>query len=293
MPYHGRVPVRAWLALSLAGLSGCALAEPAPPLECASRQVLRFVPDVPRGAEAYLCFAFDRTGDDALRAVGWSPPAHGGVALHHATLYALEGSFPAGPVPCDAMPTGAIGLGVWAPGERDFALPDGYGVVLGSARRLVVQAHVLGVGDAPAGDATASLCFAGPAPSHPAASIPARAPVPAIRPHSVETSTATCRLSGAVRLVGTWPHMHSHGLSFAGALVRGSGEKVPLVDVPMWDVGQQTIHALDVAAAAGDRIETSCTWQNDSDGYILPGPRTSDEMCAQSLTGSPPVACAP
>ena len=253
-----------------------------------------FVPDTGESAEAYLCFGYDAGAIGALTIAGvsWTPPAPGPFILHHAKLYAVPGDFPDGPVACDGMPDGSIGLDVWAPGTGALTLPADTGLVLpAGTRRLVVEAHTLRVGAGDPLPATVALCAGPAAPANLAGLMRTSAPVPAIRPHHEETSTGTCRLAGDLHLWSVWPHMHLTGEEIAVDLV-GAGT---LVDVVPWNFLAQKRYALDADARAGDEIQVTCRWNNTSDNYVFPGPLTENEMCNAAFIAWPAAAasCAP
>ena len=56
-----------------------------------------------------------------------------------------------------------------------------------------------------------------------------------------------------------------------------------VVDVPSWNFDQQKTYVVGRDLAAGDGLETDCTWTNPTDSYVLPGSSTHDEMCGQAL----------
>jgi hypothetical protein len=186
------------------------------------------------------------------------------------------------------MPAGAVGVDTWAPGVAELVLPSDTGLLLPvGTRRLVVEAHTLRVGTAVPQPASVTLC-AGPAsPTNLAAVIGMSVPVPAIRPQHVETSGGTCVLAGAVHLFSVWPHMHRIGQEVSVSLLGPDSEATSLVDIKLWDFLAQRRHPLDVDAAAGDRIQTTCVWNNMSDGYVLPGLLTENEMCNAALIAWP------
>jgi hypothetical protein len=284
-----------WLPALALALPACA---PPPPAECAAPTALAFHADLPSaGDEAYLCFGFDAAplAARALRSLSVEAPAAAPLVYHHVALYAVSGAFPDGPVPCEGMPAGAVELDVWAPGGGPLALPDGVGLLVPpGTQRLVVQTHVLRTASGPAATGALHLCV-DDGVQHLATWLPARAPVPAIRPHTVESSTAECRVSAPLHVVSTWPHMHRAGAAFHGAVLRVDGARAPLVDVEPWVFDPQRPYVVDAELATGDAIETTCVWRNDSDSYVLPGPLVSDEMCGQSLIAWPSEAarCAP
>ncbi len=182
------------------------------------------------------------------------------------------------------MPADAVTLDVWTAGGAPLALPDGFAFSLPlSTSRIVIQAHVLRAAAGPPPDETIQLC----APHNPA---PARvawmrtiAPVPAIRPHAVETSTGTCHVATDVSARFAWPHMHRTGRAFHGSVIHTNGTRTPIVDVDPWDFDHQRTYPIALRISAGDTIETTCIWQNDGDDYVLPGARIQDEMCGQAL----------
>ncbi len=67
--------------------------------------------------------------------------------------------------------------------------------------------------------------------------------------------------------------------------IRGllDGTRTVFVNVPSWNFAEQQTYVVDRDVAAGDGIETDCTWFNPTDNYVLPGPLTTDEMCGDGL----------
>jgi hypothetical protein len=113
------------------------------------------------------------------------------------------------------------------------------------------------------------------------------APVPALRPGHLETSTDECTLAAAMHVYFAWPHEHLLGHSF-NAAVTVSGGILTLVNVPTWNFTRQAAVAVDADIAAGAVLSLTCTWLNNTDHYVLPGPKTTDEMCGLGLIVSPP-----
>jgi Copper type II ascorbate-dependent monooxygenase, C-terminal domain len=261
----------------------------APP-SCATGTTLSFTPDTGAVSEAYVCFGFDAgaLAGTTIGAVAWTPPPDGPFVLHHALLYAVPDETPDGPVDCAGMPASALGVDIWAPGAAGLVLPSDTGLLLpAGTRRLVVEAHVLRVGAGMPRAAAVTLCAGPSAPVNVAALIGMSAPVPAIRPHHVETSQGTCALAGAVHLFSVWPHMHLIGQDVTVSLLGAEAQSTPLARVDPWNFNAQSRYALDVDAAAGDRIQTTCVWNNTTDAYVFPGPLTENEMCSAALVAWP------
>jgi hypothetical protein len=255
---------------------------------------LEFAIDAPVGGEQRECFGFDASplASRWLRRVAWTPPPQGGASLHHATLFAVAGDYPVGPVVCDAMPN-SWPMHVWAPGGDALALPDGIAIALPSrTTKLVVQAHVLRFAAGPPATASVSLETTDFAPEHVAAWLPAFGGVPAIRPRVEEHSTTTCPVAAPMHVWSAWPHMHLIGRSFEGAIVRADGTRSVFVDVTPWNFDAQRTYIVNQDVAAGDSIETDCAWFNPTENYVLPGLSTNDEMCGDGLIVWPAQAAA-
>lgn len=257
------------------------------PFTCVEPTVLSFNADPGDAGEANVCFAFDVSslGLTALRGIAWTPTeASSPTLLHHATLYAAPSDFPSGPVSCEGMPPGAVGLHVWSPGGDDLELPNDVALAIPrGATQLVIEAHVQRNGEGAASTASATLCAASPAAVHHAAFLGYSAPVPALRPMHDEESDVACELRHDAHLWSVWPHMHLAGSQITVRLRSRGGDVRQLVDVSPWRFHQQTTYRLAIDARAGDALETHCRWRNDTDAYILPGPRTQDEMCNTGL----------
>ncbi len=268
-----------WLACSSPGAGGATDSSRTDAL------VLPFRFDAPANGEAYECFGFDASPLQGrwLRQIAWQSPAPGPLELHHATLYAVPADYPDGPVPCDSMPTSWT-MHVWAPGAEPLTLPGDVAIALpAGTRRLVVQAHALRLIAGPPGSASATLAVTDVAPEHVATWLAAFGSVPAIRPHTEEHTSTACQVAAPLHVVTAWPHMHLLGTSFQGAIVRSDGTRSVVVDVPQWNFDEQRAYAVNVDLAAGDGVETDCTWFNPTDQYVLPGSSTNDEMCGQGL----------
>ena len=283
-------------------LAGCGNPAPAtatPEVAGPDTTTFRFSLDasVPAGSEAYLCFAVDAPSwaGEALSAIAWEVP-DGPVALHHATLMATPSTVTAGSLPCDAMPDVFSVLALRAPGMTAFVLPPGVAMsVPDGTRRFVVEAHVLRVAEGAPSALAVTLSRPAAAPAHVASWVAVPAPIPVIRPHDTASSRASCRFGGETHVAFDWPHMHRLGKTFHGRIVRADGTVEPLVDVNQWRFDEQPFHAVDATLAAGDSVETECTWENPTSDFVFAGRLSSDEMCNQGLIVWPAtsVVCEP
>jgi len=279
------------LLATLSCLAACSDQQGAGPSAPATTYDLR--PDIPIGTENYICYAFDANFDQGatVRAVHWTVPVGGGVVWHHATLYAVTESFPDGPAPCDGMPQGSTSMHVWTPGGGGLVLPVDAGLSLPSGtRRFVIELHVLRGKDGPAGSGSVEVQWGTDPVAHVAAFFAVTAPVPAIRPQTTETSSTTCTFGAAAHLWSIWPHMHRIGHAVEATLRPVGRAPSALIHVEPWNFSAQYTYPLDVDVAPGDAIESQCWWTNTTNEYVLPGLKSSDEMCNQSLVGWPAAA---
>lgn len=252
---------------------------------------LEFVADLaPEQQEGYVCFAFEAPVD--TRPLSSSSinlvPGDSGLGLHHATLYtSAEARTHDGAFDCNPMPIDALAVLVAVPGSESLSLPADTALALRrDTRTFLVEAHLFRVSQAPAAPTRLKLCHAPSTPATLAGRFAVGASVPALRPHQVESSSALCRLPLDLHLMSSWPHMHRKGHAFHAALLRGD-RRIPLLDVEPWDFSRQLTYLVDVDARAGDLLETTCVWRNDSDAYVLPGIFTDNEMCTHGVTGYP------
>lgn len=245
--------------------------------------------DVAAGTETFECFGFDAktVAGEYVTGIHFDAPPSGGLQLHHAALYAYPTDYPDGPVPCNEMPL-EWQLHVWFQGGDDVTLPTDVGLKLRpDTKRLVVHAHVLRTTDGPPATAKVTLALRSDAPAHVATVLGAAGAVPAIRPHMQETTTTRCKVGKAMHVLTTAPHMHRLGTSFHGGLEPKSGAASVMVDVPMWSFDRQATYPVNLDLVPGDVVVSTCTWFNPTNDYVLPGYKTSDEMCGQALVVYP------
>lgn len=239
--------------------------------------------DAPALGEAWICSTIAVPTNRTISRIEWTAPKVPGLLLHHATLYAVRDP---SAVDCDTMPEDAASLDVHAPGATALAMPEGLALEIPEGTTaLVVQAHGQRTTAGEIGRGTVRITE-GAASDHHARWLPMTAPVPAIRPRHEETSTARCYVDRDATIHFAWPHMHRIGKSVSATLVHGA-ERTPIALVSQWDFDTQRVYPLDLAIAAGDAIELSCTWSNPSADYVLPGGRSVDEMCTLGLVASP------
>jgi hypothetical protein len=274
-------------ALAVCAGVGCSTAAQVDAEPCRTREFMAELG--PSQHEGYVCFAFE-AGDDRrpISSASFELSSSSGVVLHHATLYTSSEARPQeGAFDCEPMPPDALAVHVAVPGSESLSLPADVALALRpDTRTFLVEAHLFRSSQAPVAPLKLSLCRAPSPPARLAGRFGVGASVPAIRPHQLESSTGRCRLSTDLHLMYSWPHMHRTGYQFHAALLRGE-RRIPVLDVERWDFTRQLTYSVEMDAEAGDVLESTCVWKNDSDAYVLPGIFTENEMCTHGVTGYP------
>jgi hypothetical protein len=180
----------------------------------------------------------------------------------------------------------------WAIGGCTTTYPDDVGVKLPSTGVIMVQWHhfnntggttqdgsAVQICTVPAGTRpnTAGLTFLGTE----LLSIPAG---------TKGTAAGTCTNdSGApVTIIGFTPHMHEIGIHMKSEVARAAGGTDVVFDMP-FQFDYQTNYTMNphVVLQPGDRITSTCTWQNESFATVNFGQSTKAEMCYQFALSYP------
>ena len=248
-----------------------------------------FTPTYPGSAGAndlYWCFVLDPQLGAAsdLTAMNIVPGQKDEV--HHVIVFRDPGGQgsagqPASGYECNGAP-GEMLTG-WVPGSGPLQLPAGVGMTISPGDKLLMQVHYHkdpSVTATP--DATSVDLYFSPAttPEHayvvwagtPLFTIPANTKGYAVN--------STCTVNGSWKLLGVAPHMHQHATKFASNIQAASGNAC-LMNIPRWDFGWQGGYFLQqpIDLAVGDKITTTCTYDNDTGSQIKFGEATTDEMC--------------
>ncbi len=111
-------------------------------------------------------------------------------------------------------------------------------------------------------------------------------------PHAKTEVTAVCNpapLTEPVHMIAVSPHMHLTAVHSKLTVQRASGEELVVFDEP-YAFKEQRIYALPrdgsaphILIESGDRLTTTCSYDNQTDRPITYGVETQDEMCAMFL----------
>jgi len=243
----------------------------------------------PDELDHYQCFVMDFPGTDARLIKRFEIIIDDARVLHHAVLLRdPDRSSPDTPFTCFDMPAGSDYLYAWAPGQSAIEFPEG-GLRIEPGERLVLQihynngAHVDGVTDSsgvrifhgPVGGTEYGMASIGPL----GFSVPAR---------SRRDVTGTCTWHENSTVFAGIPHMHEIGSGFEQYVLHPDGTRDEVVSLTGWSFETQLLYDTPVTLAPGDKLITTCEYDNTTDHTVNNGFGTGDEMCFNFMYITPP-----
>jgi hypothetical protein len=241
-------------------------------------------------SERHQCFTTRVRRNGGLRIKRVVP--ENAVGIHHVGVFTdASGREAEGTRECEDMgPWGFVfGSGV---GTGVFALPDGVALPVDDGVPLILQVHYLNPSASPI-DAVARVHLElarDDEATEPAAGFIVGTTSLLLKPRQKTTAELTCTRHPEMRHVfATFPHMHRLGESMtvtAGADV--------LLDLPLWDFGDQRMHAVAPERMVPENapIQARCSYDNVTSSTVEFGPSTTDEMCVAVLYYWPAAASA-
>ncbi len=209
--------------------------------------------------------------------------------VHHIVLLKdPKNAYALGLKKCKGMPADSQYLYAWAPGAAALQFPEG-GARIKPGEHYIVQIHYNnGAGAKGVKDNSGIRVHHGPPKGTEYGMVAPGPLVFAIPPHSTFTATGHCKVKSDLTLLAGMPHMHENGTAFKQEIVRADGTREPLINLTGWSFEMQPFYHHPVTLKAGDRVETSCTWRNDTDDTVSMGTGTADEMCFNFMFVTPP-----
>ncbi|MFM2420989.1 MAG: hypothetical protein RL385_5712, partial [Pseudomonadota bacterium] len=92
-------------------------------------------------------------------------------------------------------------------------------------------------------------------------------------------------------IVGVWPHMHKLARRQKLVVQRAGGTSETIHD-EAFDFNAQIFYPKDVVLHPGDKLETHCLYDNDTNGQVHFGENTQQEMCYSFIMAWPAGALA-
>jgi mono/diheme cytochrome c family protein len=209
--------------------------------------------------------------------------------VHHALIHLVGADAEAGE-PRDAAAEERGGFwGEYVPGQNTLEYPAGFAKKLPKGARLKFQMHYTPNGTATTDRTRVGVIYAKQPPEHEvrvAGIVNARISIPpGAADHREE---AVLKLPFDATIMGFLPHLHVRGKACRYEVIRGSGARTTLLDIPRYDFNWQLLYRLHepLALAAGDALVFTAWYDNSPDNPANPdpsktvrwGPQTFDEM---------------
>ena len=234
--------------------------------------------DEPVGLDAiddYRTFRFNSVVEESGYIHRIEPVIDESRVLHHITL-TKRGGFPY--------------LYAWAPGTGAIQFPDG-GMAIEPGDAFEVEIHYNnGAGIPDAVDSSgvrmwvgqsAEIVYGMASPNLWNMVIPAG---------EGKAFSTTCTATQDFEILAGMPHMHEIGSTFKHDLIRGDGSVENLIELSGWSFESQYFYEMPVQVQAGDKLEMTCGYFNDTEETVTAGLATGDEMCFDFLVVTPASA---
>ena len=247
---------------------------------------------VPSG-ESHACFVFDVPWSGDVQAV--SIRSRQSTAVHHWLLSDHTGDIQGGSVLPDRADCNLSAHKIFAVSavnqQSELNMPPGVGLQMpagGGSARMMLGMHYFNTGEPVDDTSGAEICVAR-APRPQTASITELGvSLLNLPPHRSTDVSSTCRPSynGEIHIIRAFPHMHARGVRLDTIIQRASGARETLIDVP-FSFENQIAYDVDQRLQPGDRMLTTCHFDNMTNRTILGGESSDDEMCINFVTAWP------
>lgn len=234
--------------------------------------------------EQYLCWSFAVPAGANLQVVATQVdvPALG---VHHYAVFTSPDPLPAqaSGYSCTLMKsdwTLVAAGGVATPG---MTLPSGTALQVAGGSQAILQLHLLNAGGASLDVApvTIGLVESAAPGLNPAGVLVTGTTNIDIPAHANDVAIqGGCTLASPLpNIFAVFPHMHTLGNHIAVSLEPSSGAAPTSLIDQAWNFGQQGVYPATASAAAGDRIQVTCTYANPGDTDVTYGESTHNDMC--------------
>jgi hypothetical protein len=244
-----------------------------------------------------MCFTYRSPWAAGTQATAFKAVLDDARVIHHLVLFETSTPQAENGVGRCAMPADAAFLQGWAPGNDGIPLPPDVGLRLPSneGKWLILQVHYWnGARLTDSRDRSGiSMCTTKTPRPHTAIISTLGSMGINLPPRSTGTtisSTCTPQANEPLHVIAAGPHMHRLGRKLTTDIWRGGSDsdRTSLVNVQRWNFEQQTTYPIDVVINPGDKLVTTCEFDNPTDKRVTFGERTEDEMCFNFVAVWPP-----
>jgi hypothetical protein len=232
----------------------------------------------PGDLDTYRCVRFTVPEDTYVTNIIAQAP----LGTHHTLLTFADNAATRGEdgeQNCGVATSGMVMLYASGVGTDPLDLPEGVGVKIAAGQQIHLNLHLFNATDGELSGETAILVKAQPAPPPMLAEMVFAGRfqffIPADPgPFSV---TGGCTSSRDFELFALWPHQHQIG-THQKVTIGGT----TLLDTP-FSFEEQQYYLVSHRVRQGDRIEVTCTWENDTGRAVTFGESSEDEMCFSGM----------
>lgn len=243
--------------------------------------------------EVYGCFIFDIPWPGEAQAL--SVRVRTSPIVHHWRLLDQQLGLPAGTVLIAATDCSVGSTTTYANVDvtdvKEINMPPSVGLQLpapDSGFQMMLVVHYFNTGAATDDTSGGEVCVARKPREHTAGIHIVQANQFSLPPRQASKVLTPCtpKYAGDIHIIQSLPHMHLRGTRLETIVQRANGTTETLIDVP-FDFNNQVLYQTDMVLSPGDKLLTTCHYQNDTDRTILPGPSSEDEMCLNDITAWP------
>jgi len=241
--------------------------------------------------DEYVCWGVDLTRPDPTHITAFAPRIDNTKIVHHVVMYEASSSYSSKPTPCSAGTaiSWRMVLG-WAPGAKGIELPPeaGFPIATTGATHYVVQMHYSNLLKEKGQKDTTKIDLCTSPPRANEADVMAFGsqsfripPNPPGGQHRIECTLNVPTQFAGLHFFTAMPHMHKLGAYMKTELLKSAGgTPIDLGTMPNFDFNSQSwLPITNAVTAGGDKIVTTCGWQNNTGAEVGFGEKTSEEMC--------------
>ncbi len=190
---------------------------------------------------------------------------------------------------CGVGTIGRVMLYASGLGTSPLDFPAGVGVRVPAGQQLHLNLHLFNATDADIAGETVILVKSQPTPPSMVAEMVFAGAFLFSIPANTETFSKTggCNATTPYNIFATWPHQHQLGTHHKFTVTRGTGANAVVTTLhdDAYSFSEQNYYLTDpeFAVQAGDRLDTTCTWKNDTNSSVMWGESSNDEMCFTGL----------
>jgi Copper type II ascorbate-dependent monooxygenase, N-terminal domain/Copper type II ascorbate-dependent monooxygenase, C-terminal domain len=248
---------------------------------------------VPMENDHYECFAFDVPWEDKRHAFRIDPLIGDARVVHHWLLYSVPKMKAGTTMTCNGIHPDATLVSGWAPGGPSQVLPPDVGMQMpkGGESSFLLEVHYNNSAryEGATDKSGVRLCTSSKLRENEAATHTLGTEALLVPPGPYSTG-GTCSPTKQATILSVSPHMHKLGRRMTIDLYRGTKTTTvfdrgfDFLDQRVWQLSEPLV------LEPGDRLQTTCSFMNDTGTFVPYGEATTNEMCLNFVLAYPPGA---